>query len=110
MSEPQNAAATPAPIIPLDDVLAAISNIGRWRLLRELASGDQLMVSELAERVGLSPGAISKAMSLLRESRIVIQGRNRLYQIAPQFLADKENRLLDFGYCLLRLNVGLRIA
>ncbi len=106
MSDPQNAPVTPAPIIPLDDVLAAISNPGRWRLLRELARGEQLMVSELAERVGLSPDATSKAMSLLRETRIVIQGRNRLYSIAPQFIADKAERVLDFGYCLLRLDVG----
>lgn len=109
MSEPQNTPATPLPIIPLDDVLTAISNPSRWRLLRELASGDQLMVSELAERVGLSAAAASKAMVLLRETRVVIQGRNRLYQIAPQFLADKTERLLDFGYCLLRMNVGVAL-
>ena len=28
----------------------------------------------------------------------------RLFEIAPQFLADKTNRLLDFGWCLLRMN------
>jgi hypothetical protein len=50
--------------------------------------------------------ATSKHLAILRESRIVIQGRNRLYQIAPHFVVDKGNRALDFGYCLLRLNLG----
>jgi hypothetical protein len=58
---------------------------------------------ELGVLGSISADATSKAMSLLRESRIVIQGRNRLYKI-PQFLADKTQRVLDFGWCLLRLN------
>jgi DNA-binding IclR family transcriptional regulator len=75
--------------------------------LRELASGEQLMVSELAERVGQSTDATSKNMAVLRNAGIVLQGRNRLYQIAPQFLTNKSERILDFGYCVLRLNVDL---
>jgi hypothetical protein len=27
---------------------------------------------------------------------------------APQFLADKPNRILDFGYCLVRMNFGAK--
>jgi hypothetical protein len=45
-------------------------------------------------------------MGILRTAGVVTQGRNRLYQIAPQFLADKIERLIDFGYCLLRMNVS----
>jgi hypothetical protein len=36
---------------------------------------------------------------------VVTHGRNRLYQIAPQFLADKSESLLDFGWCVLRMNI-----
>jgi hypothetical protein len=43
---------------------------------------------------------------VLRNAGIVTQGRNRLYQIAAQFLTDKTERILDFGYCLLRLKTG----
>jgi hypothetical protein len=43
---------------------------------------------------------------LLRNAGVVIQGRNRLYEIAPQFLADKTERVLDFGTCLLRLGTA----
>jgi hypothetical protein len=98
MSDPQDASAPPSPTLPLERVLAAISNSTRWQLLRELASGDQLMVMELAERCRVS--------AVLRDAGIVIQGRNRLYSLAPQFIASKTERVLDFGYCLLRMNVG----
>jgi hypothetical protein len=30
----------------------------------------------------------------------------RLYEIAPEFITDKTERILDFGYCLLRMKVG----
>ncbi len=45
-------------------------------------------------------------MAVLRNVGIVAQGRGRLYQIAPQFIADKTHRVIDFGYCLLRMNVA----
>ena len=106
MSNPQAGPPTPSATIPLDEILGAISKPARWNLLRELASGEPLMVSELAERVGQSLDTASKNMAILRKAGIVIQGRGRLYQIAPQFLSDKTERILDFGYCLLRMNVG----
>ncbi|MEO5719772.1 MAG: ArsR family transcriptional regulator, partial [Chthoniobacterales bacterium] len=96
-----------APSIPLAELLAVLASPSRWLILRELASGDKLMVAELAERVGLNPDATSKAMAVLREARVVTQGRNRLYQLAPQFIVDKTERILDFGYCQLRMNFGL---
>jgi DNA-binding transcriptional ArsR family regulator len=104
MSDPQPPPAQPVPTIPLDQILTVIGNPVRWRLLRELGNGDQLMVIELAERIGVSNDAASKQMAVLRTAGVVIQGRNRLYQIAPQYLADKTERLLDFGWCLLRMN------
>jgi hypothetical protein len=45
-------------------------------------------------------------MAVLRGAGVVIQGPNRLYQIAPRFIADKSQRLLDFGWCVLRMNEG----
>lgn len=59
----------------------------------------------IGPRVTLRPMLASDGTDLVRAPGIVIQGRNLLYQIAPQFLADKTERLIDFGYCLLRLNV-----
>jgi DNA-binding transcriptional ArsR family regulator len=106
MSDPQTGPPIPSATIPLEQILSIISVPARWYLLRELATGESFMVSELAERTGQSPDATSKNMSVLRNAGIVIQGRGRLYTLAPQFVVDKENRILDFGYCVLRLNVG----
>jgi DNA-binding transcriptional ArsR family regulator len=106
MSDPQTPSAAPSSTIPLDKLLHIISSPARWRILREFASGDQLMVSEIAERTRQSKDVTSKHIGILRNAGIVIQGRNRLYQIAPQFLADKTERLIDFGYCLLRMDVA----
>ena len=35
----------------------------------------------------------SKHMAVLRETRIVVQGRNRLYQLDPRLIADKSQCL-----------------
>lgn len=108
MSDPQTGPPIPSATIPLEQLLTAISHPGRWNLLRELASGEQFMVSELAERVGQTPDTTSKNLAVLRNAGIVTQGRNRLYTLAPQFIADKTERILDFGYCLLRMNIGAK--
>jgi DNA-binding transcriptional ArsR family regulator len=102
MPDPQS-----PPALPLEKLLPLFSNIVRWRLLTHLATGDPLMVSELAERVRIPIDSASKHLALFRDAGIVTQGRNRLYQIAPQFVVDKENRILDFGHCLVRLDAGV---
>jgi DNA-binding transcriptional ArsR family regulator len=94
------------PSLSLRAVQSTLGSAPRWAILRELADGGSLMVSELAERTRMTPSAVSKQLTALVNDRIVIHPRGRLYQIAPQFLADKTERLVDFGYCLLRLNAG----
>ena len=64
------------------------------------------MVSELSDRTRNTPNAISKQLSVLLRSGILRNPRGRLYEIVPHFIADKTNRILEFGYCFLRLNVG----
>jgi DNA-binding transcriptional ArsR family regulator len=94
------------PAIPLETFLEAITGVTRWNILRELADGGSLMVSELAQRLNCDPSVISRQITPLRQAGILIAPRNRLYEIAPQFLADKNERTLDFGWGLLRMNVG----
>jgi DNA-binding transcriptional ArsR family regulator len=101
-------AAPPTPIISLEDTLSAIANPTRWWILAELAGGDQLMVAEIAERTRQSAAAISKHMAVLRQAGVVVQGRNRLYQLDPRFIADKSQRLIDLGWCLLRMSAAAR--
>jgi DNA-binding IclR family transcriptional regulator len=80
----------------------------RWRILAELAGGDQLMVAEIAERTRQSPDVISKHIGVLRKARVVVQSRSRLYQLDPRFVANKSQCLVDFGWCLLRMNTGVQ--
>lgn len=101
---PASVAKIAPPPLVLVQVLSAISSPTRWAILRELASGRSYAVIELAELLGQSSTSISKHMIVLRESGIAEVGRNRLYSIPDAFLADKEERVLDLGWCLLRLN------
>lgn len=101
---PESNASAPAPLIPLKTVASILADPARWRILRELAGGEALMVVELAERIGISADSTSKHLAPLREAGIVETGRNRLYRMRPQFITDKSERLVDFGYCLLRLD------
>jgi DNA-binding transcriptional ArsR family regulator len=94
------------PTLSLDAVQSTLGSAARWAILRELADGSSLMVSELADRARMSSSAVSKQLNALVSDGIVIHPRGRLYEIAPQFLTDKTERILDFGYCLLRLNIG----
>jgi DNA-binding transcriptional ArsR family regulator len=49
---------------------------------------------------------ISKHLAVLRKAGIVTQNRTRLYQINPQFRADRDKRIIDLGWCLLRMRTG----
>jgi DNA-binding transcriptional ArsR family regulator len=104
MPEPPSA---PAPTLPLEAVLTCISSTTRWDILRELADGGSLMVSEISRRTGWGPPVVSKQLAILRNAGIVINPRGRLFETAPQFVADKSERLLDFGWCTLRMNAGV---
>jgi DNA-binding transcriptional ArsR family regulator len=95
------------PTLSLATVQSTLGSAARWAILRELADGSSLMVSELAERTGMTSSAMSKQLNALVTDGIVIHPRGRLYEIAPQFIADKAERTLDFGYCLVRMNAGM---
>ena len=92
------------PVLKLESVLAAISSPTRWAVLRELASGNPLAVVELAVVLGQTPAGMSKHMGVLRDNQVVNLGRNRLYSLPPQFILDRKQRIVDFGWGVLRLN------
>jgi hypothetical protein len=53
-----------------------------------------------------TPNAISKQLSVLLRNGILRNPRGCLNEIVPHFIANKANRILEFGYCVIRLNVG----
>ena len=88
----------------LKQLSTVLSHVSRWRILLELAKGQALPVQELAKRVRSSPGKVSKHMVVLREARLALPGFGRLYSLAPWVQVRAEERLLDLGWCLLRVD------
>ena len=82
---------------------SALGNVIRWQALRELAAGDPLLMIELSERVGMVPNNLSRHMKVLLAEGLVTQNRAGQYAIPAGRLISKEERLLDYGTCLLRL-------
>ncbi|MGB8169156.1 MAG: metalloregulator ArsR/SmtB family transcription factor [Chthoniobacteraceae bacterium] len=101
MNSPETPA--PAPFIALGDILTAISDRTRWRILDELLKGEPLPVMELARRLGAPGTNISKHMNVLRTFGLVTRGFGSLYRIPAPFLVPGQ-RALDFGAVLLRLD------
>ena len=91
------------PTLPFGPLTMALGEPIRWAILRELASGDRLMVVEIARRVGKPADTVSKHLAVLRKVGLALV-KQRLYSMPPEFLADPEKRVLDLGYCVLRLD------
>ena len=91
------------PHLPPAPLVRAIGHPLRWRILAELAAGEPLMVTELAQRLGVPRDKASKHLAVLRRAGAVAVGRGRLYQIPPGHLAAADARHVDYGHCLLRL-------
>jgi len=90
---------------PLDGVIAArlaelfkaLSDPTRLRLLSVLLQGE-LCVSELAERLGLSPSAVSHQLRGLRQMRLVRMrraGRRIFYALDDEHISDLFQRGLE---------------
>jgi DNA-binding transcriptional ArsR family regulator len=76
----------------------AISHPGRRAILR-LVLDDELPVSELAERVGVSQPAASQHLKVLRDAGLVrgrVDGRRRLYRVDSGGLERLRRELDDF--------------
>jgi DNA-binding transcriptional ArsR family regulator len=94
-------------LLPNRGLLAkALGHPARWNILQELSHGEPRMVRELAKAAGCSPDMTSKHLAVLRKAGAVVQGRGRLYQIPPQHLTAPGEHVVDFGHCLLRLDVA----
>jgi DNA-binding IclR family transcriptional regulator len=73
--------------------------------LHLLADGEPLMVKEIAQRLGEKPANVSNHMKMLAWAGIVRSGSGRLYRLTDTFKYAITKREIDFGYCVLRLDV-----
>jgi DNA-binding transcriptional ArsR family regulator len=75
----------------------------RWKALRELATGEPLLTVELSERIGVAANTLSRHMKILLVNGLVSQNRAGQYTIPMARIVSKEERVVDYGTCLLRL-------
>ena len=82
----------------MPDLLAAIAEPNRRRLLQLLANGEQT-VNELASGFSVSRSAISQHLLLLADVGLVTsrqEGRFRFYRLDPNGLAALRGELAEF--------------
>jgi DNA-binding transcriptional ArsR family regulator len=80
------------------DLLTAIAEPNRRRLLQLLGNGEQT-VTELASRFSVSRSAVSQHLILLADVGLVTsrqEGRFRFYSLRPQGLAALRAELAEF--------------
>jgi DNA-binding transcriptional ArsR family regulator len=79
----------------VQEAIDAIAHPGRRAILR-LVLDDELPVSELAERVGVSQPAASQHLKVLRDAGLVrgrVDGRRRLYRVDVEGLERLRSEL-----------------
>jgi DNA-binding transcriptional ArsR family regulator len=82
----------------MQDAIDAIAHPGRRAMLR-LVLDQEVAVSELAERVGMSQPAASQHLKVLRDAGLVngrVDGRRRLYRVDPAGIARLRRELDDY--------------
>ena len=105
-STPTTPAPTNPPLITRKKLMAALGSDTRWTIIQSLAWGDPIGASELGTITGCTCTAASKHCAVLINAGIVTRGRGRLYRIVPQYLPKPgAPRVLDFGHCLIRLDL-----
>ncbi len=90
-------------IISMSQLAKCLGHVKRLRALQVLARGEALMTVEIAERVGVRANTLAPHLRILHKNGLVKRNRAGQYSIPPQFLASAEERVVDFGMCLLRL-------
>lgn len=95
---------TPKNLVPREALMSALDSPSRLAILATLCAGEPLGASDLAQVAGCTPSAASKHMRILVSAGICVQGRGRLYRLAPGFQTQPGARELEFGHVLLRLD------
>ena len=75
---------------PIDDVLRALADPTRRAVYERISRSDELNVAELTRASGVTQGAVSQHLKLLKQAGLVVerpQGRNVYYRAKPEGLA-----------------------
>src|SRR5216684_8106791 len=93
----QTNSATPLP--SREKLIPILGSASKWTILAALCDGEPLGASDIAKVIGCTGSAASKHMRGLIEAGLVVQGRGRLYRLAPGYQPQPGQRVLDFGHC-----------
>jgi hypothetical protein len=96
--------------IPIPDwakLVPILGSYGKWNILNELMKEGQA-ASDIAKLLGCGVSGASKHMAALVDAGLVIQGKGRVYHLAPAYRPPPGQRVLDFGHCVLRFGVGVK--
>jgi len=91
------------------EILKALADQSRLRIVKALLAVEAVSVNDLSEQLGLSQYNVSKHLRILRQAGIVEvrpAGTRRDYFIASSFRTrlKKEGPVLDFGCCTFRFD------
>lgn len=101
---PKNSKAGTLP--DLKRLLQALNHLTRWKMLRELTCGEARSIGELGVVGGCRYENAVHHLRVLARAGLVVQGRGQLYQIPKQHLPTPGQAVVDYGHCLLRLDVA----
>ena len=93
--------------IPLPDYAKLLPILGswqKWMILNELMKEGQA-AGDIARLLNTGVSGASKQMAGLVDAGLVVQGKGRVYQIAPAYRPKDGQRVLDFGHVVLRFGV-----
>jgi predicted transcriptional regulator len=105
-----NETSEPPKTMPKLDPVAVLFALGsevRWPIIKRLADGRRLSITEAAAIVGRDVDGVSRQLKVLREAGLLeaFEGKDRrqtIYQIPAVFRPVPD--VLDFGFCVLHLN------
>ena len=90
--------------LALDTVILILSDRTRWRILDTLLATEAMASVDLAKAIDIPVTNLAKHMAVLRRSGVVEQRIGRAYSIRPQYRSLADQRAIDFGGALIRLD------
>ena len=90
----------------LERLVTALGHTTRWKMLKDLCSGEPRTIDEMAKVAGTSYDNAFKHLAVLRNAGLIVQKHGRLYELPKQYLPTPGQPVVDFGHCLLRLDAA----
>ena len=87
----------------LEQLMLVVSHVTRLKMLRELSLGEVREIQELAQVAGCSYDSALKHLAMMARASLVTRGRGGVYLMHRQHLPVAGERVVDFGWVLLRL-------